>query len=129
MEDIVLWGVILFLLVGYVFLIRAFKNVQSKPNSPDKLIDSMRLRCDGLKSQIEQQNEDIASLLTENEQLKEALRGNVGYIIERNNKEILSLKKEIRELQKSYEELESFHSSQELNSFVDNIGYGSNIRI
>lgn len=54
MEDIVLWGVILFLLVGYVFLIRAFKNVQSKPNLIN-LADSMRLRCEGLKSQIEQQ--------------------------------------------------------------------------
>lgn len=82
MEDIVLWGVILILLVGYVFLIRTFKNVQPKPNSPDKLIDSMRLRCKGLKLQIEQQNENIASLLTENEQLKEVLRGNIGYIIE-----------------------------------------------
>lgn len=128
MEDIVLWGVILFLLVGYVFLIRAFKNVQSKPNSPDKLIDSMRLRCEGLKSQIEQQNEDIASLLTENEQLKEALRGNVGYIIERNNKEILSLKKKLENCKNHMKNLNHFIVHKNLIA-LSIIGYGSNIRI
>lgn len=119
MEKVILWCVIFTLLIGYIILIRIFKNIQSKSNSPSLLINSMKLKCDSLKLHIEQQNEDIAFLLTENEQLKEALRGDVGGIIERNNKEIQSLKKEIMQLQKLYDDLQACHFSQKLDSFID----------
>lgn len=119
MEKVILWCVIFTLLIGYIILIRIFKNIQSKSNSPSQLINSMKLKCDSLKLHIEQQNEEIAFLLTENEQLKEALRGDVGYIIERNNKEIQSLKKEIVQLQKLYDDLQTCHFSQKPDSFID----------
>lgn len=108
MEEIILWGVIYILLVGYIFLIRFFKNENKKYT--DKLIDSMKLKYERLKSQIVQQDIEKASLLTENEQLKEALGGGVGYIIERNNKEIRSLKEEIWRLQKAYDDLKFDYS-------------------
>lgn len=119
MKEIILQGVIFILLVGYIFLIRFFKKNKSNQRTPVRLIDSMRLKCEGLKLQIEQQNKEIASLLTENEQLKEALRGDAGYVIERNNKEIRSLKEEIWQLQKVNEKSQSLHSSQEFDRFVD----------
>lgn len=86
-----------------------------------RLIDSMKLKCEELKLQIERQNKEIASLLTENEQLKEALRGGAGYVIGRNNKEIQSLKEEIWQLQKAYEESQSLHISQEIDRLVDKL--------
>ena len=67
------------------------------------------------------QNKEIASLLTENEQLKEALRGDAGYVIGRNNKEIRSLKEEIWQLQKANEESQSLHRSQEIDRLFDKL--------
>lgn len=75
MKEIILQGVVFILLVGYIFLIRFFKKNESNQRTSARLIDSMKLKCEELKLQIEQQNKEIASLLTENEQLKEALRG------------------------------------------------------
>lgn len=121
MKEIILQGVVFILLVGYIFLIRFFKKNKSNQRTSARLIDSMRLKCEGLKLQIEQQNKEIASLLTENEQLKEALRGDAGYVIGRNNKEIRSLKEEIWQLQKAYEESESFHRSQEIDRLFDKL--------
>lgn len=66
-------------------------------------------------------NKEIASLLTENEQLKEALRGDAGYVIGRNNKEIRSLKEEIWQLQKANEESQSLHRSQEIDRLFDKL--------
>lgn len=70
----------------------------------------MKLESEKLKLQIEQKNIEKASLLTENEQLKETLRGDVGYVIERNVKEIQSLKEEIWRLQKAYDDLKFDYS-------------------
>ena len=121
MKEIILQGVVFILLVGYVFLIRFFKKNESNQRTSARLIDSMKLKCEELKLQIEQQNKEIASLLTENEQLKEALRGDTGYVIGRNNKEIRSLKEEIWQLQKVNEEIQSLHRSQEFDRLVDKL--------
>lgn len=121
MKEIILQGVVFILLVGYIFLIRFFKKNESNQRTSARLIDSMKLKCEELKLQIEQQNKEIASLLTENEQLKEALRGDAGYVIGRNNKEIQSLKEEIWQLQKAYEESQSLHISQEIDRLVDKL--------
>lgn len=121
MKEIILQGVVFILLVGYIFLIRFFKKNESNQRTSAKLIDSMKLKCEELKLQIEQQNKEIASLLTENEQLKEALRGGAGYVIGRNNKEIQSLKEEIWQLQKANEESQSLHFSQEFDRLVDKL--------
>lgn len=121
MKEIILQGVVFILLVGYIFLIRFFKKNESNQRTSARLIDSMKLKCEELKLQIEQQNKEIASLLTENEQLKEALRGDAGYVIGRNNKEIQSLKEEIWQLQKAYEESQSLHRSQEIDRLVDKL--------
>lgn len=121
MKEIILQGVVFILLVGYIFLIRFFKKNESNQRTSARLIDSMKLKCEELKLQIEQQNKEIASLLTENEQLKEALRGAAGYVIGRNNKEIQSLKEEIWQLQKAYEESQSLHISQEIDRLVDKL--------
>lgn len=121
MKEIILQGVVFILLVGYIFLIRFFKKNESNQRTSARLIDSMRLKCEGLKLQIEQQNKEIASLLTENEQLKEALSGDAGYVIGRNNKEIRSLKEEIWQLQKVNEEFQSLHRSQEIDRLVDKL--------
>ena len=121
MKEIILQGVVFILLVGYVFLIRFFKKNESNQRTSARLIDSMKLKCEELKLQIEQQNIEIASLLTENEQLKEALRGDAGYVIGRNNKEIRSLKEEIWQLQKVNEEIQSLHRSQEFDRLVDKL--------
>ena len=121
MKEIILQGVVFILLVGYIFLIRFFKKNESNQRTSARLIDSMKLKCEELKLQIEQQNKEIASLLTENEQLKEALRGNAGYVIGRNNKEIQSLKEEIWQLQKVNEESQSLHFSQEFDRLVDKL--------
>lgn len=110
MKEIILWGVIAILLVGYIFLIRFFKKNESNQKSFTKLTDSMKLESEKLKLQIEQKNIEKASLLTENEQLKETLRGDVGYVIERNVKEIQSLKEEIWRLQKAYDDLKFDYS-------------------
>ena len=121
MKEIILQGVVFILLVGYVFLIRFFKKNESNQRTSARLIDSMKLKCEELKLQIEQQNKEIASLLTENEQLKESLRGDAGYVIGRNNKEIRSLKEEIWQLQKVNEEIQSLHRSQEFDRLVDKL--------
>lgn len=121
MKEIILQGVVFVLLVGYIFLIRFFKKNESNQRTSARLIDSMKLKCEELKLQIEQQNKEIASLLTENEQLKEALRGGAGYVIGRNNKEIQSLKEEIWQLQKANEESQSLHISQEIDRLVDKL--------
>lgn len=121
MKEIILQGVVFILLVGYIFLIRFFKKNKSNQRTSARLIDSMRLKYEGLKLQIEQQNKEIASLLTENEQLKEALRGDAGYVIGRNNKEIRSLKEEIWQLQKANEESQSLHRSQEIDRLFDKL--------
>lgn len=121
MKEIILQGVVFILLVGYIFLIRFFKKNESNQRTSARLIDSMKLKCEELKLQIEQQNKEIASLLTENEQLKEALRGGAGYVIGRNNKEIQSLKEEIWQLQKANEESQSLHFSQEFDRLVDKL--------
>lgn len=121
MKEIILQGVVFILLVGYVFLIRFFKKNESNQRTSARLIDSMKLKCEELKLQIEQQNKEIASLLTENEQLKEALRGDAGYVIGRNNKEIRSLKEEIWQLQKVNEKIQSLHRSQEFDRLVDKL--------
>lgn len=121
MKEIILQGVVFILLVGYIFLIRFFKKNESNQRTSARLIDSMKLKCEELKLQIEQQNKEIASLLTENEQLKEALRGGAGYVIGRNNKEIQSLKEEIWQLQKANEESQSLHISQEIDRLVDKL--------
>lgn len=121
MKEIILQGVVFILLVGYIFLIRFFKKNESNQRTSARLIDSMKLKCEELKLQIEQQNKEIASLLTENEQLKEALRGDAGYVIGRNNKEIQSLKEEIWQLQKANEESQSLHFSQEFDRLVDKL--------
>ena len=121
MKEIILQGVVFIHLVGYVFLIRFFKKNESNQRTSARLIDSMKLKCEELKLQIEQQNKEIASLLTENEQLKEALRGDAGYVIGRNNKEIRSLKEEIWQLQKVNEEIQSLHRSQEFDRLVDKL--------
>lgn len=121
MKEIILQGVVFILLVGYIFLIRFFKKNESNQRTSARLIDSMKLKCEELKLQIEQQNKEIASLLTENEQLKEALRGGAGYVIGRNNKEIQSLKEEIWQLQKVNEEAQSLHISQEIDRLVDKL--------
>ena len=121
MKEMILQGVVFILLVGYIFLIRFFKKNESNQRTSARLIDSMKLKCEELKLQIEQQNKEIASLLTENEQLKEALRGGAGYVIGRNNKEIQSLKEEIWQLQKANEESQSLHISQEIDRLVDKL--------
>ena len=121
MKEIILQGVVFILLVGCVFLIRFLKKNESNQRTSARLIDSMKLKCEELKLQIEQQNKEIASLLTENEQLKEALRGDAGYVIGRNNKEIRSLKEEIWQLQKVNEEIQSLHRSQEFDRLVDKL--------
>lgn len=121
MKEIILQGVVFVLLVGYIFLIRFFKKNESNQRTSARLIDSMKLKCEELKIQIEQQNKEIASLLTENEQLKEALRGGAGYVIGRNNKEIQALKEEIWQLQKANEESQSLHRSQEIDRLVDKL--------
>lgn len=121
MKEIILQGVVFILLVGYIFLIRFFKKNESNQRTSARLIDSMKLKCEELKLQIEQQNKEIASLLTENEQLKEALRGGAGYVIGRNNKENQSLKEEIWQLQKANEESQSLHRSQEIDRLVDKL--------
>ncbi len=117
MKEIILQGVVFILLVGYIFLIRFFKKNESNQRTSARLIDSMKLKCEELKLQIERQNKEIASLLTENEQLKEG----AGYVIGRNNKEIQSLKEEIWQLQKAYEESQSLHISQEIDRLVDKL--------
>lgn len=100
-ECIILWGVIVILLIGNIFIIRFFRKNESSQKSPARRIEYLKQKIEELKIQIEQQNEKFASLLTENEQLREALRENAGYVIERNNKDIQSLKKEISRLQKA----------------------------
>lgn len=57
MKEIILQGVVFILLVGYIFLIRFFKKNKSNQRTSAKLIDSMRLKCEGLKLQIEQQKQ------------------------------------------------------------------------
>ena len=64
MKEIILQGVVFILLVGYIFLIRFFKKNESNQRTSARLIDSMKLKCEELKLQIEQQNKEIASLLT-----------------------------------------------------------------
>ena len=64
----------------------------------------MKSRQKELLLNIEELNGMRAAILTENEQLKEALKGNAGYVIEKNNNEIQSLNKRIRSLEESIEE-------------------------
>ena len=64
----------------------------------------MKSRQKELLLNIEELNGMRAAILTENEQLKEALKGNAGYVIEKNNKEIQSLNKRIRNLEESIDE-------------------------
>lgn len=64
----------------------------------------MKSRQKELLLNIEELNGMRAAILTENEQLKEALKGNAGYVIEKNNKEIQSLNKRIRSLEESIDE-------------------------
>ena len=64
----------------------------------------MKSRQKELLLNIEELNGMRASILTENEQLKEALKGNAGYVIEKNNNEIQSLNKRIRSLEESIDE-------------------------
>ena len=64
----------------------------------------MKSRQKELLLNIEDLNGMRAAILTENEQLKEALKGNAGYVIEKNNKEIQSLNKRIRSLEESLNE-------------------------
>ena len=64
----------------------------------------MKSRQKELLLNIEELNGMRAAILTENEQLKEALKGNAGYVIEKNNNEIQSLNKRIRSLEESIDE-------------------------
>uniref|UniRef100_UPI0040298E28 hypothetical protein n=1 Tax=Candidatus Cryptobacteroides bacterium TaxID=3085639 RepID=UPI0040298E28 len=102
MKEIVLCSVIFILLIGYVVLFRHLKKNASKLRYYSEIIDSMKSRQKELLLNIEELNG--MRVLTENEQLKEALKGNAGYVIEKNNKEIQSLNKRIRSLEESIDE-------------------------
>ena len=104
MKEIVLCSVIFILLIGYVVLFRHLKKNASKLRYYSVIIDSMKSRQKELLLNIEELNGMRAAILTENEQLKEALKGNAGYVIEKNNKEIQSLNKRIRNLEESIDE-------------------------
>ena len=110
MKEIVLWGVIVILMVGYIHLILYFNKKNNGQRYLAELVNSMKLENEKLKLQIEQNNTEKASLLTENEQFKEALRGDVGYVIERNLREIQALKEEIRQLRKANVDIECDYS-------------------
>ena len=83
MKEIVLCSVIFILLIGYVVLFRHLKKNASKLRYYSEIIDSMKSRQKELLLNIEELNGMRAAILTENEQLKEALKGNAGYVIER----------------------------------------------
>ncbi len=112
MKEIVLCSVIFILLIGYVVLFRRLKKIASKLRYYSEIIDSMKSRHKELLLQIEKLNGIRAEILTENEQLKVALKGDAGYVIEKNNKEIQSLNKRIRSLEESSNEYVSFLESE-----------------
>ena len=81
----------------------------------------MKSRQKELLLNIEELNGMRAAILTENEQLKEALKGNAGYVIEKNNKEIQSLNKRIRSLEESIDEIRSNHILFEMDRIFDRV--------
>lgn len=117
----VVWLIIYIVLFGCIVIIRFFRKKQQQHELLINKNNSLKLKCEQLKTHIKEQDIERASLLTENEQLKEALNGNVGYIIERNNKEIQLLKARIQQLENAYNDVASFRKSQELDWFCDKL--------
>jgi len=121
MKEIVLWIAIFILLIGYVVLFRRLKKNASKLRYYSGIIDSMKSRQKELLLKIEELNGIRAEILTENEQLKEAMKGDAGYVIEMSNREIRSLNEKIRKLEESFDEITSNRTISEIDRILDRV--------